>query len=345
MNCHKEVKGMNDIKVSVIVPVYNVEKYLKQNIESLTSNPDRCFEYIYINDGSTDGSLGILKEYASLDERIVVIEQKNAGQAAARNRGIRAARGEYIIFVDSDDYVCGDLIPLIYEKMREAGLDVLQIGYRNVDEDGNELELRPNQKEVLQNPENKAMNGKEWLSRCSIFSVVWLYVYRTNYLLTNHLFFLEGHVHEDADFVPRSIYFAEKVMYIPFMFYSYRQRSGSTMKRKDAKRVKDAFYMLGQLERFCMDKKDTEVYRKFFEEYIIGGYANNINVALRNKHNLHELLADRRFRTHLALLLGTSKYRKYRFMGYCIRYQLYWILRGALKIHDNIPKMFCCVQF
>lgn len=97
-------------KVSIIVPVYNVEKYLKRCLDSLVNQTLKDIEIICVNDGSTDGSLAILDEYVRNDDRIVVINQENSGQSVARNRGIDVAKGEYIGFVDSDDWVSEDYL-------------------------------------------------------------------------------------------------------------------------------------------------------------------------------------------------------------------------------------------
>lgn len=95
-------------KVSIIVPVYNVENYLRKCLDSLINQTLKNIEIICINDGSTDNSLSILEEYASKDERIIVINQENAGVSSARNRGLEIATGEYIAFVDADDSVTPD---------------------------------------------------------------------------------------------------------------------------------------------------------------------------------------------------------------------------------------------
>lgn len=93
-------------KVSVIIPVYNVEPYLKQCMDSVVGQTLKDIEIICVDDGSTDGSLDILKEYATEDSRIQIIEQKNAGAGAARNNGMRHATGKYLSFLDSDDFLC-----------------------------------------------------------------------------------------------------------------------------------------------------------------------------------------------------------------------------------------------
>lgn len=111
-------------KVSIIVPVYNVEKYLKRCLDSLVNQTLKDIEIICVNDGSTDGSLAILNEYVRNDDRIVVINQENSGQSVARNRGIDVAKGEYIGFVDSDDWVCEDYFERLHNSAIQNNAEI-----------------------------------------------------------------------------------------------------------------------------------------------------------------------------------------------------------------------------
>lgn len=104
------------IKVSIIVPIYNVEKYLKRCLDSLVNQTLNDIEIICINDGSTDGSLEILNEYGRRDDRIVIINQENSGLSATRNKGIDIAKGQFIGFVDSDDWVSKDYFEKLYNS-------------------------------------------------------------------------------------------------------------------------------------------------------------------------------------------------------------------------------------
>ena len=111
-------------KVSIIVPVYNVEKYLKRCLDSLVNQTLKDIEIICVNDGSTDGSLAILNEYVRNDDRIVVINQENSGQSVARNRGIDVAKGEYLGFVDSDDWVSEDYFERLHNSAIQNNAEI-----------------------------------------------------------------------------------------------------------------------------------------------------------------------------------------------------------------------------
>ena len=122
-----------DIKVSVIIPVYNVEKYLRECLDSVINQTLEDIEIICVNDGSTDNSLKILDKYALKDKRIIIITQKNQGLSCSRNNALKIAKGEYIVFVDSDDYLRLDALEIIYQNMTEKQLDILSYGGINFD--------------------------------------------------------------------------------------------------------------------------------------------------------------------------------------------------------------------
>ena len=113
------------VKISVIIPVYNVEKYLKECLDSVINQTLKDIEIICVNDGSTDNSLNILENYAKKDNRIIVISQKNKGLSGARNTGLKYCSGEYVSFIDSDDYVSKDLFELTYNNAISNNSDLV----------------------------------------------------------------------------------------------------------------------------------------------------------------------------------------------------------------------------
>ena len=113
------------IKVSVIIPVYNVEIYIEKCINSLINQTLKEIEFIFVNDGSPDNSVSIIKKYQKKDKRIKLLEKENGGQASARNLGMKHAKGEYIAFVDSDDYVKENMYELMYNRAKKDNLDIV----------------------------------------------------------------------------------------------------------------------------------------------------------------------------------------------------------------------------
>ena len=112
-------------KISIIVPVYNVSKYLKRSLDSLINQTLKDLEIIIVNDGSTDNSLDICQEYASLDNRIKVISKENGGLSSARNYGLRYVTSDYVAFIDSDDYVALDMFETMYGELQNNICDTI----------------------------------------------------------------------------------------------------------------------------------------------------------------------------------------------------------------------------
>ena len=128
---------MKDIKVSVVMPVYNVQEYLSQCLDSIINQTYKNIEVICINDGSTDNSIYVLKEYAKLDDRIKIFSQENQGQGISRNKGIKYAKGEYILFVDPDDWIEITAIEKIIMAFKKTNAKVLQFDFLTYLEESN----------------------------------------------------------------------------------------------------------------------------------------------------------------------------------------------------------------
>jgi len=124
--------------ISIIIPVYNAELYLRQCIESVIAQTFEDWEAILVNDGSKDGSLDICQEYAAKDERIKVIDKPNGGVSSARNKGLEVAQGDWITFMDSDDWLDADAFEVYYEAAQRTGADIVKTGYRRVCNNGND---------------------------------------------------------------------------------------------------------------------------------------------------------------------------------------------------------------
>lgn len=240
--------------ISVVVPIYNVEKYLRACLDSLI-NQDflGSYEIICINDGSTDKSLKILKEYEKNHSIIKVISQENKGLSATRNIGIKSAAGKYIFFIDSDDYFThANVLGKMFEEAETNQLDILVADFEFVYE--NQIKnYRIKRDECIK---NKIMKGTDFYEigrkKKSLRSIVVNKMYKRELLIKNNLFFIEGILHEDMEFTPRVYQFAERVKYIDEVIYAYRQREGSIMNksRKNIRYINDYFKISDSLSKF-----------------------------------------------------------------------------------------------
>lgn len=221
------------IKVSIVIPVYNVEKYLEECIESAIKQSLSDIEIICINDGSTDSSLDILKKYEEKYSNIIVTNQENKGLSASRNVGIRKARGKYIYFLDSDDFIDTKSIEVCYKECEKYNLDMVTfdaICFLDKNYSGKNLNENYDRQNLLpQYP----VNGEEFyvISNKSggYRAPVWLNFYNTEFIRKNNLFFIEGIYHEDEIHTCACLLKAKRVKYINKKFFNRRIRNNSIM--------------------------------------------------------------------------------------------------------------------
>ena len=247
------------VKISVIVPVYNTEKYLRECLDSVVNQTFKDIEIICINDGSTDNSLDILKEYEKLDDRISVSSQENSGQSVARNNGIDMANGEYIYFMGSDDYLELNAFEEIYNKCDENDLDLLVFKLINFDDGSSEkytseyYEMEPltyldgevfNLKDIGENALNFAVSPPGKLFKRELIENI---KFPQNLIFEDNLFFAEA------------LLKAKRVSFYNKHLYNRRIRADSTTTTKDI-RFADSITIINKI--IDLSKKH-DVYEEF----------------------------------------------------------------------------------
>ncbi|SEL73257.1 Glycosyl transferases group 1 [Butyrivibrio sp. ob235] len=214
--------------ISIIVPVYNVEKYLDRCVDSIEKQIYRNLEVILVDDGSTDSSGDICDKYAKLDPRIKVIHQENQGLSAARNSGLEIAKGELVFFLDSDDYIEPETIESMAQKMVKDHADIVACG----------IKLTGDKNEIFTSSECGMWSGHEAVIQMmrtnNVCSVAWNKLYKRN--LFNSIRFPAGMLHEDEATTYKLLYKAKLVSYTPETFYCYFQRSNGIMGEKISER-------------------------------------------------------------------------------------------------------------
>ncbi len=195
--------------ISVIVPIYNVEQYLEQCLLSIRQQTFADLQVIMVNDGSTDNSVAIADRFAVEDERFVLIKQENKGQSAARNIGLTQAKGEYISFIDADDYIAPYFYEYLIDNISDA--DMVQIGYTRVDEVGKQL-----------------FSKKPWHKYQ--FTTPWSKLFRKEVL--GGVSFLEGYIYEDVLFSLDIWKREPAIKMLNYTGYFYRTNPHSTTSRK-----------------------------------------------------------------------------------------------------------------
>ena len=244
---------------SVIVPVYNVENYIVKCIDSIIYQTWKgSYEIIIVDDGCTDRTMDILNDYLSSVEvpNIQIIHQKNAGQGAARNTGISTAVGEYLLFVDSDDYIDKWTLEVLYDIIDCYSADVVRFNARTVFENGKYGKDMFYQKETVKYLDIKALVISE-PSPCNK-------LFRKSLFLDNNIQFPSKMFYEDFGTIPLVAPYSLKIVSLNRPLYFYLQRANSTMhQKKDLKRFDDIFYMADRLIEFY---RKNGFYNKYYSE-------------------------------------------------------------------------------
>lgn len=220
--------------ISIIMPVYNTEAYLDMAIQSILEQTQEDFELIIVNDGSTDGSPAIMSKWQQQDQRIRVVVQDNQGLSAARNTGLRYAIGEFVYFMDSDDYLRPDALSACVRYAQDSALDLVFFDADILREQNQENQLSSAFPYIRKKTaSHQVMKGSEALAQLldhqEFFSPVWMLFIRRSLILTENLRFEVGIIHEDELFTMMTFLLAQHVGYLPEPFFSRRIRANSIM--------------------------------------------------------------------------------------------------------------------
>ncbi len=252
---------MKDV-ISVIIPVYNVAAYLPQCIESVLNQDHELLEVILIDDGSTDDSGTICDAYAARDSRIRVLHQKNGGAAAAKNAGLRTATGEYLSFVDSDDYLEPKVYGYMLEVLKTSGADAAQFSFRDVYQDRTEDQVPYPGRSLVDNRTYLVRFTKDW--SCAL---LWNKLYKRS--LFENVFFEEGHKIDDEYFTYRGFLGEGQVVYDERIIYNYRKRASSVMSSPEAgeQRILDCLDAIVKRRQRVLECH-PQLRREFDENYL-----------------------------------------------------------------------------
>lgn len=261
-----------DYKVSIIVPIYNVEKYVAKCIDSLIGQTYSNIEIILVNDGSTDGSRGICEKYAHNDNRIKLINKNNGGLSDARNKGLDIATGEYVFLVDSDDYIDLNTISLLIKKAGEYQADVVVCNYIHVLEKQGDLfsfETSADTVEVYDTGIDfyrQICDGKNRIGHCNL---AWGKLYKTS--LFKKIRYPFGKIHEDEWTTYKVLAEAKRTVYIDDILYYYLIRDGSIMRTKKPERDLHRIEAYEERYKFFEERnEDKIVYHTL--SMLLGGY-------------------------------------------------------------------------
>ena len=278
---------MNEL-ISIIVPIYNVEKYLEKCLRSIINQTYKNIEIILVDDGSPDKCGIICDEYSHKDHRINVIHKRNGGLSDARNAGIEVSKGDYILFVDSDDYINLRMVELLYESIKKHSADIAVCRYKSIlDNEVVDISEVDDSSESFIIEESEYLNNKEYYSDRRVeFIVAWNKLYARK--LFKEIRYPKGKIHEDEFTTYKLLYYAEKIVYVPQELYYYVQRSNSIMSvgisksrllGLDALDQRMDFYEKNNKIGFW--KREFENYRRSYLKYL-GSINNSSDLCLRD---------------------------------------------------------------
>ncbi len=269
------------IKVSIIVPVYNVEEYLSRCLDSLINQTLKDIEIIVVNDGTKDNSQEIIDKYKKKDKRIISLIKENGGLSSARNYGLKYASGEYIGYVDSDDWVTEDMFEKLYNKAKKEKSDIVVCGFYKAYDDGNNIPQSPI---IIDTKDSK----KNYLLG---YPNAWNKLYKKGVIKENH--WPEGMLYEDLASNPLLVNKVNKISYIEEPLYYYFLRANSIMNDKV---FKPKFYDIIKASDILIKeiKKDSS-YDKYYQEFeysIIDNLLREAYFRLKDIEGSRKLLED-----------------------------------------------------
>ena len=293
-------KTLKEEKISIIVAIYNIEKYLENCIKSILQQTYKNLEILLIDDGSTDSSKEICDKYAQIDNRIKVIHKENGGLADARNLGMSLAKGKYISFIDGDDYIYPTFYTNLYDLIEQYEADISECNFLRVNEDDIEniekIINKENQKIIIK---EKMINGEEAIDE--LFGtrlqpyvkkvVVWNKLYNANVL--RNIKFPFGKLHEDEYTTYKILSNSKKIVTTNKILHGYVQTKNSIMRREiKQKRIEDNLDAYEQASNFFEEKNDIKIEMKCKRRYLENCIELSGKVLKSENKNKDEQLKD-----------------------------------------------------
>jgi glycosyltransferase involved in cell wall biosynthesis len=238
---------------SIIIPVYNVENYLKACLDSVLNQDYQSYEVILINDGSTDNSLDVCNYYASINPKIKVVSKPNGGLSSARNEGLKIANGNYIWFIDSDDWIVEHSFSTLFHHLKNDSIEMLGFYSARFYEDIDKMEFPKNNKNIA------ICSGTDYLKEFENFNPsACFYVYKKDFLQKNDFYFKEKLIHEDNYFNLMCFAQVQKIKKISDIFYIHRKRFNSiTTSIISINRIDSYLVLIDQAIKYKKSKLNT----------------------------------------------------------------------------------------
>ena len=325
-------------KISVIIPIYNCEKFIKECLSSLIEQTFKNFEIICINDGSTDNTLKILKEFKELDNRIYVFNQNNTGPGIARNVGMNKSKGEYLIFLDSDDIFKKTMLEELYIKIKENDSDVVVCNSQN-------FEIKKRRKkfyeknylindEIIKQKTFSSLDIKKDFFNLFIWWP-WDKIFKRKYIENLGIKFQNLKSTEDLFFIASAVIVAKKISYLDKILINHRIGIKNSVSNSREKSWDNFYYALKELKKFI---KEKDLYKRFKQDFI--NYVASFSIwQLENINGKSFCYLYKKLKSEWFNKFGVNKYEKNYFYDLKIYYKVFNILLSDLEIFKIINQI------
>ena len=313
------------MKVSVIVPVYNVEQYLEKCLDSLVNQTLDDIEIIIINDGSTDNSQKIINKYSKKYKNIKSYIQKNQGQAVARNIGLTHATGKYISYVDSDDYIEINMFKELYDEIEKNNFDIV-ISNIIKEENGGSYVFK-NYWNIKNEPNKNFMTSHMGpVAR----------LYNRELLVKNNFKFMEGVIYEDLGSIPILGMYTKKIKYIDKAYYHYRVRDGSSMKQKKYnEKLESIFKVMDNLSKNISEEYNEELEYLYIEHLLYSASLRFIEFNKKDKLLKIRKIMKEKYPNYYRNIYYKSKSIKFKIVCFLCYCGLYNIVKCLKRIGER----------
>ena len=323
-------------KVSIIIPVYNPGEYFTRCLDSVVNQSLKEIEIICINDGSTDGSMDVLMSYSENDNRFKVFHQKNSGAGAARNKGIDVAQGEYIVFLDSDDWIENDMCEKLYNHAKDLDVDLVLFDV---------IWYHKNDKKEISKFFNDNEFGEDYKSfvfdRTSIYDkivnpslgVIWSKFYKTSFIKENNIKFSTYKIYNDVVFHFITILSANKIAYYPHVFYHYIKVGQPSLQTsyRWGEYESTWFFVMYEVRNFLIKHDLMDEFKMKFINYSFSSFERKLN-GTQKEYKEEFFLKIKYFYESLSLTIDEFK-------SLILQYQTYYIHVLCSKDYEEFDCM------
>ena len=323
-------------KISVIIPVYNVEEYLRECLDSVVNQTLKDIEIICINDGSTDKSLEILEEYKNKENRITILTQSNSGAGVARNNGLKVANGEYIAFLDGDDFYKNDFCEKMYNKAKENNADIVVCSANSYNFSTKAYKTIPEALKIENLPQNEIFNYIDMPE--NIFNTFhnwnWNKIFRTDFVKNNNLKFQKLFRTNDLYFTCTALVVANRITTINEQLVNYRIDNCTSSQATNHLYPLDFIKAFFELRKFLVEKNLYEKTHISYLNWLIDGCLYNIN-SQKKSNTKKQIIKSIRENVSDLGLQNLSKLEKSKLANHKILYKKLYPM-SFLNIRENI---------